>query len=166
MSGNVVVKQSEESSPEQKSAENEVGQEQEQEWESQSPCQRVASFDQEDGFIGQPPLMYRQLSLTDAMDVNNRRYFAMAHAKSIREIGRILAEIGDQLETDYELKWKSEFKEERNRGLFETSMEKFRNVRNTVDTVFEYLEYMGHRMLEDVKTYEGVLRGILNFSGK
>ena len=132
----------------------------EEEREEEKPAYR---HDEEDGFIASRVLSSRQLSLASALD-DNRSYVATANAKRIKEVGRILSETGVELCTEYETKWKRHLAEQ-DVSLIDKWIEKLKNAITTVDTVLEYLEYTGHKMLEDVKTHEGVLRGIFNFSG-
>eukprot|EP00794_Sanderia_malayensis_P006262 gene6262-6982_t len=131
--------------------------------QQQTEHQSLNGTDNEDGSIARFPLRF-QLSLTEVMEEDNRRYLGLTNANNIKEVVASMELLGDQIEAEYDEIWKQKFVEPEQRTLFEQGIVKFNTAKETVGILLDYLENMGDQMLNDVKTTEGVLRGILNFS--
>ena len=115
-------------------------------------------FEEEDGLV---VLNRRFFPLVDALG-EDREYLAVAKEDQIKDLARALRAIGDHLAAESLQKLKAEYEP----SFAESLTAKLRSAFQVIDEVLNFLEYTGHKMLEDLKSREGVLRGILGFSGK
>ena len=117
-------------------------------------------FEEEDGLVA---LTRRFFPVVDALG-EDREYLAVATEDQIKDVAKALRAIGDQLAAESIKKLRSELEYET--GFAGALTVKLKSAFQVLDDVLNFLEYTGHEMLKDLKSREGVLRGILGFSGE
>ena len=117
-------------------------------------------YEEEDGLV---VLNRRFFPIVDALG-EDREYLAVAAEGKIKDLAKALRAIGDQVAAESIRKLGSELEYEKSFAGVLTA--KLKSAFQVIDDVLNFLEYTGHKMLEDLKSREGVLRGILGFSGE
>ncbi len=137
--------------------------------EQRSTTGATGGRDEEDAVLVNRIAYGRQTSVAAVLDEDELRpgpRKALANQKGILEIGKILREFADSLQGDYDSHYQIIFQAAKEQPQKSFVAQTLSNILTTVDDVFEYMEYIGQSITFDMKSHEGVLRGIYKFASK